>query len=91
MDTLEKQIIESLKTQGSTSTRGLCNRIYIENLNGYLIIPGKEKMRAIYYRLRKLEKTGFIKLDYPGHWLYNLEQLTITNASPVGEGDKLPF
>jgi len=71
MNNLEKQIIESLEKQGNTTTRGLCNRIFLENMNGHVIIPGKEKMRLIYYRLRKLEKSGIVKLDYPGYWLLN--------------------
>lgn len=73
-ENLTNQIIESLKTQGGTTTRGLCNRIFLKSINGHIIIPGKDKMRLIYYRLRKLEKSRIVKLDYPGYWMFsNLE------------------
>ena len=32
------------------------------------MIPDKNKMKKTYYYLRKLEKAGIVKLDYPGYY-----------------------
>jgi hypothetical protein len=62
---MQDLIIQCLKTKGPGSTRQICNRIFLKNNP---LIPDKNKMKKTYYYLRKLEKAGIVKLDYPGYY-----------------------
>jgi len=59
-------------------TRYLCNKVFLETRNGYVVRPGTNKMQWTYSTLRSLCKQGKIICDFPGHW--RVAQ-NITNAT----------
>lgn len=66
---LEKRIKSTLQSRNTgLSTRLLCNAIFEERTGKYIIRPGKNRMDQVYKILKRLEKSGIVRLDYPGYW-----------------------
>lgn len=70
MDELEKQPY-------GASTRHLCNMIFKETHEKYIVIPGDHRMKQVYGYLKTLQRQGKVTSAYSGHW-----KLIAANSKP---------
>ena len=66
---IEEQIKSTLQSRNTgLSTRLICNALFEEKKGKCIIRPGKNRMDQVYKVLRRLEKSGIVRLGYPGYW-----------------------